>query len=696
MCVRCISCVITTLLSVAGAAFGQVPGSGPQGPIGSLDGGPTVGRVVWLRADSNVTRGPTGLVQKWGDSTGTWNPFFSSLNGESEPEWLPIGIGGQPALQFDGNDWLLGAGMPIGSYTKVVVCQLDDLSFTNNVVSSVYHHALWFGATPYARLFHSGDLVQSSVAVTAGKPFILVASYDAANGRAELYLDRQLVGRASSLNGNWDSTLLLGSFAYGNFMKGRIAEVSIYDHALDTTELGQLHDYLQQRYFDPGVAHVRWDAVPRPGQVLQRDAANQAVLALRGWVTSPGWSDLLLEIARDGVPWLTKSKALTYGANGEALFVLSPQLMAGLHNHDIELFVRDATRKQRIASIPAVTVGDVYVINGQSNAVAPDIWGEQLGNRSQSEWIRTFGSASTVLEPELDFHWDQGEGNLGNSHASVGQWGLRLGEYLLDHESVPIALLNGAVGGTTVAQHQRNDSWKIDPTTIYGRLLHRLIEAGVSKEFKALLWYQGESDAGNASNWKSGWDDLRSDWASDFPALQRVYLVQIRNDCAGGGKELKEVQRVLQDTDPDITVMSTTAVPGHDGCHYYNAGYRDLGEKLARLVRRDFYGSTDTRAIDPPNPLSAKWLYANHKRLAITFRDPNDALVCEVGAEADFVTDDGVRGNKVVITGNVVTIDLVRRSNGSSISYRGHAFDGPWFRNSRGVGALCFEGLPIQ
>ncbi len=689
------SVIQTTVGAIVGAAL-VAGGCGTASAQQLLAGSPSAGRVLWLRADDHVHRGPTQLVDGWNDLSGHGILLWNFLNGESQPEWLPVGIGGRPALQFDGNDWLWAVGMPTGSYTKAVVCQIDDFSFTNNVVSSVYHHALYFGGTAKARLFHSGDLVTSSVDAVVGKPMILVASYNAANGRAQLFLNKQLVGSTTTLNGNWDNSLLLGSFGFGYFMKGRIAEVSIYDHALDVAELGQLHDDLEARYFDPKVAGVRWSQRPRPGQIYQRDAMNQAVVNVSGAVTTPGLTTVTLAVSRDGAPWSTQTQTLVYGTNGEAPFTLSPSLDAGLHNHEIEVWVSDGLRRQLVSSVPAVTVGDVYVVHGQSNAQASDYYGEGLANQSQNQWIRTFGTASINGTTEFDLHWDLADGQAGLTHAAVGQWGLRLAEYLLARESMPIAIINGAVGGTSVTQHQRNDAQPLDQSTIYGRLLLRMVEAGVADRFKALLWYQGESDAYQPQVWSNGWLDLRSDWAEDYPAIERVYVVQIRNDCGGGGDVLKEIQRELPDLYSDTTVMSTTAVPAHDGCHYMYAGYRDLGEKLARLLLRDFYGSSDTREIDPPNPLSAKWLDLKHKRLEITFRDPNDKLYCQKGAAANFVMGDGVVGKITVVTGNKLTIDLAARSFSNLVSYRGHPFDGPWFRNSRGVGGLCFEGLLVQ
>ena len=97
-----------------------------------------------------------------------------------------------------------------------------------------------------------------------------------------------------------------------------------------------------------------------------------------------------------------------------------------------------------------------------------------------------------------------------------------------------------------------------------------------------------------------------------------------------------------------------------------------------------------------PDLLSAQWKGAGHQRIVLTFRDPNDRLVLEAGAEKDFFTDDGIPVAYAAANGNKVVLILARPSSATTISYAGHPLDGPWLENSRGVGALTFFGVAIQ
>ena len=279
----------------------------------------------------------------------------------------------------------------------------------------------------------------------------------------------------------------------------------------------------------------------------------------------------------------------------------------------------------------------------------------------------------------------------------MGQWAIRMGQVLANRWDVPIGIVNGAVGGTSIKLHQRDKRDPANLATIYGRLLYRAANAGVQDTARAMIWYQGESDLDDGDGWYFWWRRLRAAWAQDFPALQQVYVFQIRGDCnGGGGFPVREAQRQLVDLEPGTQVMSTTAVPQHDGCHFHYLGYRELGDRIARLLGRDFYGATDTKQIDAPNLLGAYWIGGKHRKIGLEFRDANDAMAFEAGAENDFFTDDRVSITSAYVFGNKVLLVLSGPSGSSTISYAGHALDGPWLKNGKGVGALTFFGIPIQ
>jgi hypothetical protein len=679
---------LALLVASAAAAHGQ----------GLVNGGPRAGRVLWLRADQGVKRGLSDLVTDWRDmSVGSSHVDLNNTTLVALPEWRAAEVNGRPALHFDGNDWLYGVGMPTGSYTKVAVCQLDGYAPTNNVFSGTTWHALYFGGSDRARIFHGGDFVTSDTGVQLATPVVLVATYDATTGDGVLYQDTVKVGSGNDGKvGNSDSTFLLGAFGFANFFTGSIAEVMAYDHVLSTADLADLHRYLQQRYHADPAPVVHLDVLPKPGQILQRDDTDSAPVTIAGTVQSFQWTAVSLEIMRDGVPFDSSQQNLTF-TGGSAPFTFTRTLLAGKNDYALSLYAWRGVERRLIAQIGDVAVGDVWLINGQSNAVAADYYGEHMANpECQNRWVRSFGTATTGYDAPFDLHWDLADGESIYWHGSVGSWGLRIGALLENRYDLPIGLINGAVGGTSITQHQRNNANPEDLATIYGRMLYRVEASGAQKVARGMLWYQGESDGDLDGLWLSNWHTLRQAWKLDFPAMKSIYLFQIRDNCAGGGRPIREAQRELIDNSINTYVMSTTAAPLHDGCHYQYLGYRELGDRMERILARDFYGSNDTQEIDPPNIQTATWNDAAHTQILLTMRDPDDRLVVDPGAEANFYTDTADTIVSATVNGNTVLLQLGGASSATLVNYDGHPKDGPWFKNARNVGALTFFGVPIQ
>ncbi len=64
---------------------------------------------------------------------------------------------------------------------------------------------------------------------------------------------------------------------------------------------------------------------------------------------------------------------------------------------------------------------------------------------------------------------------------------MELAKRLLASQKVPIFMINAAVGGTRIDQHQRNEADPTDLKTIYGRMLWRVREAKLTHGIRAIL-----------------------------------------------------------------------------------------------------------------------------------------------------------------------------------------------------------------
>lgn len=654
------------------------------------------GLNLWLRADQGVQTGLSNLTHTWRDRSGKGN-HVTQTQGNRRPELIENSIGGQPGLRFDGSDTLFAPqGMPLGSYSKVVVFAIEDFSRNNHLVAGTNNHSLWFGGTDHARLKHSGTFAISSQPVGLGQPTLLIATYDAITGEGLIYQDGIPVGFGSA-GPNTDVSLRIGGYSGGGYMAGVISEVMVMDHVLTTDERASVEGLMNARYFQGNAPGVTFTELPQHGRVFQRDAQDQYQLQISGVITSPGFTDIELDLRRGGQLIQTLSQPLLYAGSG-ASFSISPIIQAGLYDYHLEIYARSGALRTRIGSRHNLACGDLFMVVGQSNAVAGDFNGEGLGNAAKSHWVRAFGTPNSDPAYELlDHHWDRAEGEAWSAHASIGQWALDMGSRLVASHQVPIGILNGAVSGTNIFAHQRNDLDPADTNSIYGRMLGRAELAGFKDSAKGLIWYQGEEDGGDPINYAFFFQQLYSDWIADYTALEQLYVFQIRSGCGNDpiNDGIREVLRTLPDTYANLEVMSTTGAPGHDGCHFLYAGYAELSERITRLIERDLYSSLDTHEIDPPNIEIAQWLSATQDILALTFRDLNDSLVVEPGSEQDFVLSDGTQVTSATVSGNSILLTLAGPSLATGISYIGHAFDGPSILNGRGVGALTFFDQPI-
>ncbi len=678
-----------------------VRGRSIQSQGGRVDAGPRVGfpLQLWLKADETSTvRDTTGLVESWHDRSDKQNDV-NQPSGSMQPLYRPYGMSGRPALQFDGNDFLDAlSGMPTGDYTKVAVVAIEDFGAVNNIISGSFEHALFYGGTDLAQISHQTTFVTSNTPTPLIQPTILIATFDSNTGAGSLYQDGILVGTGTASSPNHDRDIQIGAFDGTNNLRGLISEIRIYDEVLDLNEINDLQAQLAAEWIDPTFPIVTFTQKPTNTGFVARDlVTDDAQLDFVGTVHTLGYDKAEIEVRRDGLPFAVVNQRLTYVGN-EASFNLSTTIDAGLYDYDISVQLLIGTTPTVVEEVTDVVCGDVYIVQGQSNAVAADYFFEDTANQYQDFFVRTFGTSYLNADRhEFDKHWGVAKGEGIYEHSEVGALALKLGKNLVTDASMPVALFNGALGGSRLSDHQRNDGDPTDRETIYGRMLYRLQEAGLADAVRSIIWYQGESDGPFPVLWNFFWPFLYADFQADYTNLERIYVFQIRKGCDIPNNGLREVLRTLPDSYADITVMSTTAADNRpDGCHFEVASYAELADRLARVMRRDLYGSLDTLDIEPPNVDFAFWANPAKDQLIVKYRSAVDTLILEAGGEAAFLLDDpSVSILSASVVGNTVTLHLSASSTATMVSYTGYETTGPWLKNARDVGALTFFNLSI-
>ena len=434
------------------------------------------------------------------------------------------------------------------------------------------------------------------------------------------------------------------------------------------------------------------DEQPVDNQFYARSARNEGMLHDNGTLNTPA-DAVFLRLYADGV----RVKTVTQKLPASRVYTLSVPLKPGLIHYRTEFGSVSGGQETVLRTASNLVCGDAFVIQGQSNAVATDFGKETPA--FQSDWIRTFGT-----------RWGEARyRNQGSEPLEIGYWGMELARRLMESEKVPLCILNGAVGGTRIDQHQRNPNNPTDPTTIYGRLLARVQKAGLTHGIRAILWHQGENDQGaDGPTGGFGWEtyreyfiELTAAWKLDFPNLQRHYLFQIWPKSSamgidGSDKQLRDVQRQLPTLFSTMSIMSTLGIDPPGGCHFPAAGYAEFARLIFPIIQRDSYGKIFTEPITPPGLRRAIFASAKKDTLTLEF---DQAIVWDSVLVSEFYLD-GQKGKIAsgVVSGNRLTLTLTEPTTAQTITYLDSA---AWsqkrlLRGTNGIAALTFCDVTIQ
>jgi len=422
---------------------------------------------------------------------------------------------------------------------------------------------------------------------------------------------------------------------------------------------------------------------------------------ISGIITESGYDSICVEVLRNQQLWKQYYAVLEYDSSA-AKFSFRPKIHAELSEYSFLIKVDS----HLFAQIDNVVCGDVFLITGQSNSYRGDYHAKYC-----NEFCRSFGKHTgyNVYYP-ADTSWGLSSGKGYTKYSFVGALGIHLQQLITETYKIPTCFINGGSGGSNIEYNLPNPEDSLDLHSTYGRLLYRTQKAGLVNDVKAIIWHQGEADS-HPCCWQyyaDRFDLLRKAWKKDYKTLNKIYTFQIHPGCGGENQsQLREVQRTLSENYPDVKIMSTMGIVGHDGCHYEYTGYYQMAEWIFRLIARDFYDSTDSLLITPPN---IKYAYTeDHKQIVLEFDQPIVWPADTLGQSMKdyFYLDDTdvyVDSGYVGISENFIFLNLSEISSATTVTYlpnkyyNGNSviYEGPWLKNQWGIGALSFYEFPIN
>ena len=444
---------------------------------------------------------------------------------------------------------------------------------------------------------------------------------------------------------------------------------------------------------------------PVDHQFYARDDRGQGTLHYKGTLKEPADSVFLKLYAGDQLLDTQRQQV-----SSENKYSLAVNLQAGLTAYRTEFGITRGEVETVLEKADDLVCGDVFVIQGQSNAEA---WTDQrVVHPFRSPWLRSFGTPTTNKDRARDVVWGNAlsfNGGENHHHLQIGYWGVELGKLLIEKHKIPICIINGAQGGTRVDQHQRNEADPTDVATIYGRLLWRLQQARLTHGVRAVLWHQGENDQGESgATGKFGWVNyqdyflrMTAAWKEDYPNIKHYYIHQIWPGACGSrsveNDRLREQQRQLPSQFSNMSIMSTLGIRPGGGCHFLAEGYAVMARQLFPLVNQFNYDVETKTPVTPPNIQSVSYVDAAKDAIKLVF-------------DQDLKWDDEILGRfylddlsaeliSVSGTGRILTLKMAEPSTAKTLSYvRG----GKWrqedaiIRGANNIAALTFCELPIR
>ena len=463
------------------------------------------------------------------------------------------------------------------------------------------------------------------------------------------------------------------------------------------------------------------DEKPEEGQFFARDDQNQGTLHYNGMLDKPA-DVVFIKVYADDI--LFKLETQKLGTNNTYAF--SVKLKPGLIKYRVEFGRKNGDSEQVLDRVGNLVCGDAYLINGQSNALATDT--REDAPRETHQWIRSYGGPTgrgdgNVWVRERMKQAEQAglrrpnlwctpvwKRNASDQQAELGWWGMELAKRLVASQKMPICIIQAAIGGSRIDEHQPSPSDHADLNTMYGRMLWRIQQARLTDGIRAVMWHQGENDQGaDGPTGGYGWEtyqhlfvEMSAAWKADMPNIQHYYIFQIwPNACSmggqlGSGDRLREAQRTLPQLFSNMSIMSTLGIKPPGGCHFALEGWGEFARLIQPMIERDLYDVKSTRPIAPPDLRRVRFTGDAKDEIVMEFDQP---VVWHESLVREFYLDDGT-GDVVsgAASGNVVTLKLVGPSTARKITY---LKERDWSQDrllvgANGLAALTFCDVEIE
>ena len=468
---------------------------------------------------------------------------------------------------------------------------------------------------------------------------------------------------------------------------------------------------------------VVFNKLPQDLQLYPRDEKNESKIPISGIFEQNGFDYISVKVFRNGRVDSYVKSPIAYISPNRGYFSTDVRIKSELAEYDFEFYSLKGKDSTLIVKRKNIVSGDVYLVSGQSNSYA---WGgtgqDQL---YRGEFARSFGFISDYVN-YVDYNPKDTLWSIANENAKVGYFAGEIMRLIIENEKVPVCIINGGSGGSSMEYNLYRTQNKADYTTSSGRLYYRALKAGVTDKVKAFIYRQGEFEANDnaaALAWLTNFRLHLSKLKEEYPGLKQFYLPQINvQEGAIYQGLVREYQRVVINENNLVNGFATVGTPDTDGVHYGGSGYRQSGNELYRIMKMDLYNGE--KKVDFKSPNIVRAYYANEDKINVVLEFdqniflPTDTLVIDKNGKkyirklqenfsfspikyADqnewIIQNIRVQDNKLIFQlFEPPAADVVSYIPTSWNTTLYNPFPGPHIKNKSGMRAFAFQNIRIE
>jgi sialate O-acetylesterase len=290
-----------------------------------------------------------------------------------------------------------------------------------------------------------------------------------------------------------------------------------------------------------------------------------------------------------------------------------------------------------------VGVGDIFLLAGQSNMFgcgklinletpSPDIHNFYYGDK----WDVAKEPLCAINEALDPVYWDEDDEEKRRklvfkqryTRESGSGLGLTFAKEVSKFTGVPVGLVICAKGGTSMEQWSPYKAY-MGGRSLYGSMLRRVNAVG--GKVKALLWYQGESEASNnetAVNLRRNFGEFINAVRRDLnqPDLPVAYVQLAKYFGEEPNWKIVQAEQLAFEKEcPNVTLVASVDSGMSDEIHIDSLSQQQIGRRMAVAIRRLCYN--DTSVQFGPRLKNIYFEDAARKLLKLFFEGLNERLL---------------------------------------------------------------------